>query len=348
MTTSSWNSADGDRMDVVAAKLPAISDDHCGSPIVPSSVAEEEEYPNILTQIPNDGHSGQDIQDKDEDGMNLDETAFYRITYPNNQGGSYYPGIPPFPGSPSAADCITEIRNKETGQWECLPSGHCALRRADGDDQDAQLAMSNPVDNNDDEHVRESSPSGSDYSTARKAKERDRVYRRSRGRPASDTEEEDEQDDNAFVESLAQELSATHTWRRKPNGNSPPSRFTKEQKGKARAANDDAMEVDADGDVDEQNKGHRKAARGISKEEKSDVDAFGKDVVACTEELADKWNRKPCDILIRAGLGTRLSWGPNTYNDFKAWYADVHKDEKPEGKSSCHFKLFSCLCTFDC
>jgi hypothetical protein len=335
-TTSSSNSAHRDSMNAAAAIPPTISDDHCGSPTVPSSVAEEEEYPSILTQIPNDGYSGQDTQEMGEDETNPDETAFYRITYPNNQGGSHYPGIPPFPGSPSAADRITEIRNEETGRWEHLPPGHCAPRRADGDDRDAQLAMLatlTPVDHHDDECARESSPSGSDYSTARKVKERDRVYRRSRGRPASDTEEEDDQDDNAFAESLAQELSSTHTQRRKLNGDPPPSRFTKEQKGKDRAADDD---VDADVGTDEENKGHRKAARGISKEEKSEVDAFAKNVVARAEELADKWNRKPRDILIRAGLGTRLSRGPNTYNDFKAWYTAVHKDERPEGKSSCH------------
>jgi hypothetical protein len=384
-TTLTRNSADGHHANVMATEPAAISDDRYSSPAVPSSVAGEEEFPEIFTQIPNGdnmGYSGQDSQEEDEVRMDLDDSAFYRITYPNDQGGAHYSGIPPFPGSPSAADRITEIRNEETGQWEPLPPGYCAPRRADGDDREVLLASASyPAEDDDDDIARESSPSGSDYSSARKAKERDRAYRRSRGRPASDTEEEDDDDYHAFAQSLAQELSATHSkghtldrdsptprftkeqkgkgreanndvmnvnvdrdadgeesdMRHTLNRNSATPRFTKEQKGKGREANDDAMDVDADRDVDGgESDRRRKATRGISKEEKAEVEAFGQTVTERADELASKWNRQRRDILIRACLGTRLSRGPNSYNDFKSWYAEVHRDEKPIGSLSCY------------
>jgi len=96
-------------------------------PATSPAIINEEVFPfEVLTQDPKwDEHIGQDDEGGDgEEG----ESAFYRITFPDNQGGAYYPGIPPFPGTPSEADRITEVRNEETGQWGPLPPGHCAPR----------------------------------------------------------------------------------------------------------------------------------------------------------------------------------------------------------------------------
>jgi hypothetical protein len=294
--------------------------------------------------------------DEDEDrAEEEDDSAFYRIMFPLNQGGAHYTGIPPYPGSPSEADRITEIRDEITGQWRPLPPGYCAPRRTEVDEIDAarlrrlaaevhQHGETDPGD----------TPSGSDYSGDRRVKEKDRAKRQSRGKSTSDTEEEDDEDDREFAKDAVPDSNLSKR-RRQLRQDSPPPRFTKAQKGKGRDRVDHAGAGQERGthggggdgdtmvvDMDEQPNRSRQAVRGYSKEEIAEVDAFGCRVSEEAAQLAQKWGRKARDVLVRAGLGTRLSRRPNTYNEYRTWYASLHKDKKdPDSALFCGPRCYS-------
>jgi hypothetical protein len=101
----------------------------------------------------------------------------------------------------------------------------------------------------------------------------------------------------------------------------------------------DAEEVDADpmADMDGGVEEGGQLARVASRQEKEEIAAFGSRVAEESEALAKKWKRQRRDVLIQAGLGSRLSRGPNTYNEFMSWYASTHeKDAKSKPLSSSH------------
>jgi len=306
---------------------------------------DEEVFPyEVLTQAPEwDKHIGQDDEGRDrEEG----KSAFYRITFPNNQGGRYYPGIPPFPGTPSAVDCITEVHNEETGQWGPLPPGHCTPRQAGGDEEEAEraarrrAAASCPDDKNWDWG---NTPSGSDYSGDWRVKDKDRANQWLRGKSTSDTEQEDEEDNRDFANSAVPDsiLSKHHS---QLNQGSPTLCLTKAHKGKGRDGGDVAADIDSvheqgthesesveddamDVDTDPEPLHSHKAAWRFFKEEVKEVDAFGCRVNEEVVQLANKWHCQPHNIMFQAGLGTRLSRQANPYNEFRSWYASVHKKE---------------------
>jgi uncharacterized protein YgiB involved in biofilm formation len=229
----------------------------------------------------------------------------YRYNFPKDTGLAYYPGIPPFPGNPGAADRLTEVRDEKTGEWGPLPAGHCAPRRSDGDEEEAAEAEEQGQSDH------ESTPTASDYSDNRKVQEKDRARRRSRGKSVSDTEEEDAEDDRDFANDAIPKKAKA-----------PTSRFTKAQKGKGRERG--GAEHSAHGSPSKVPTGRHKTPRGYSKEEVEEISAFGQGVAEEADILARKWNRQHRDVMVRAGLGMRLSRKGNTYNEYRAWYASVH------------------------
>ena len=218
------------------------------------------------------------------------------------------------------------MHNKEMGQWGPLPPGHCTPRQAEGDEEEAeraahrQAAASCLDDENQDWG---NTPSGSNYSGDRRVKDKDRANRWSRGKLASDTEQEDEEDNRDFANSVVLDsiLSKRHS---QLNQGSPTLHLTKAHKGKGRdggdiaadinsvceqgtheskSVEDDAMDVDADLEPLHSHK----AAWRFSKEEVEEVDAFRHRVNEEVVQLANKWHCQPRDIMFRAGFGTQLS-----------------------------------------
>jgi hypothetical protein len=290
----------------------------------------------------------------------LGDQAFYRFTLPNGGGGTHYTAIPPYPGSPSAADRFTEVRDEVLGGWVPLPPGHCAPRNAEGDHRAAEAAEASQRQTGE-----ESSGSDSNYSEGRRAKEKERAKKRSSGRPASDTEEEDEEDDKELADGAIPESTNVQSRRRTLNHDTPTPRFTSAQKGKGRRVqNEQSMNVDTRESPDEDSMGPpftqaekgrnrqieedhdgmevdaegvpeviadqqpAKAPRRRSDAEQREVEGFGLRVSEEAQVLARRWHRQPREILFAAGLGTRLSRGENTYNDYKNWYSSVHTKPK--------------------
>lgn len=91
------------------------------SPSVPTSVSDEEELVipgNVL----------------------VPDFAFYRCSSPKRTTMSHYSGRAPFAGDPGPVDRLTEVRDEKTGKWVPLPTGHCAPRRLDTDEDEAAAA----------------------------------------------------------------------------------------------------------------------------------------------------------------------------------------------------------------
>jgi hypothetical protein len=79
----------------------------------------------------------------------------------------------------------------------------------------------------------------------------------------------------------------------------------------------------------------RKTGRRYMKDEEKEIDELGRRTVRDADDIGARFGRKRSDILIRAGLGTRLTKKDNISNIFKTWYA-MKNDMDPGSKHLNH------------
>jgi hypothetical protein len=65
----------------------------------------------------------------------------------------------------------------------------------------------------------------------------------------------------------------------------------------------------------------QKMGRRYTKEEVQAIDELGRQTVQEADAIASRFGRKRSDVLIRAGLGMKLTKKNNISNVFKTWYA---------------------------
>jgi hypothetical protein len=193
-------------------------------------------------------------------------------------------------------------------------------------------------------------------------KERER--KRKQGEEVSDTELEDDEDDRDLANSVVADIDVPVPSQPRQQSSPHLPNIAHSDKGKNHAADDDmasdddvADRADAndvadndvtncagadedveENDIDEHDSGDdgdhddkevaRAKGRRFSKAEEKEIDEFGVQVKNCAEELATKYGRKAPDVLIRAGLGMKLSRKDNIFNIYKKWYAMTH-DKDP-------------------
>lgn len=165
-----------------------------------------------------------------EAGMN-EEGAVYKFKKPWEEGHLRYHGHPPRQGQQNAADRLTEIWDDERDKYIGIPDGHTVphdlqdyvdavnwevahvetIRRAELARAARRAGASNKGEVRDYEEwdvpdpMIESDLSGSDYEEARRELENKRAWHKSRGKPVSDTEEEDEEEDREMQSELQEE-----------------------------------------------------------------------------------------------------------------------------------------------
>jgi hypothetical protein len=256
----------------------------------------ERDEPEDQTQDEGADHG---FSDEEQFAMDPDDFVHYEYSFPGG-GGSRYNGIPPYPGTTTEADRRTMMHDEELGQWLPIPPGYSAPRRAPQDAEEAEAAVWGhpPIHGEDDS--RSSSPTGSNFSEDRRAKEQAREKKKKQGRDVSDTENEDDEDDRALADSVVPESSARVSRRvtvtirgsitpepsqpREPRGTHLPAQpstqranISRARKGKGRAMEgpDEMMAVDEEtaGDVQQDVDMDDEGMDIYGKDEESEEDA---------------------------------------------------------------------------
>jgi hypothetical protein len=199
----------------------------------------------------------------------------------------------------------------------------------------------------------DSGSSGSNFSDDRRAKEQVRAKKRVWGKEVSDTEAKDEEDDHQLAGSVIPEavehrtqkgiyiLVRSYNQTTDESEDHRPAPASSKFKGKGRAVDDvdmvddmsehDLMDDMPDlaevSDTDDEEEELPTKGRRFTKAEKKETDELGRRVVEDADQLANKYGRKRGDVLVRAGLGTKLARKDNLANIYKKWYA--MKNDKP-------------------
>ncbi|KIK02230.1 hypothetical protein K443DRAFT_131951 [Laccaria amethystina LaAM-08-1] len=165
-----------------------------------------------------------------EAGLN-GEGAVYKFKKPWDEGYVHYHGRPPRLGQQNAADRLTEIWDEKRDKYVGIPDGCMAphdpqdyadavnwevaqaetTRRAEVARAARHAGVNNKREVKDykewdvPDPMIESDLSGSDYEEARRELENKRAWQKSRGKPVSDTEEEDEEEDREMQCELQEE-----------------------------------------------------------------------------------------------------------------------------------------------
>lgn len=149
----------------------------------------------------------------------------------------------------------------------------------------------------------------SDYEATKKEKEGTRELRKSRGYSASDTEEEDEEEDATLKDEVDAEDADDH----------PVSKTQRKTKKAARISKATSNNDKGDGKA----KAPLKPGPLTSEAKEAAVE-FGEEVLQAAEKLADIHCTSRLNILVAAGLAIRESRAPNKANQHARWYAFHH------------------------
>jgi hypothetical protein len=217
---------------------------------------------------------------------------------------------------------------------------------------------------------RESTPSGSDYDTTRKALLNARTAKARRGRECSDTEKDDDEEDEELRNEVVNDSYVSpksrnrfHTQHRNAHSKSNSSmvgrRVTAKQRGKRRVVvppgDGDGVpreEVEAArsqhsgtaggdaGDVRDVNaeEDWARAKGPLSAAAKSEIAVFGSRTYDEAKGLAKKYGKDISEVMVQAGLGFRWGRSSQMANQFRRWYS--LKFPGPDGGIRLHYCYF--------
>ena len=179
-----------------------------------------------------------------------------------------------------------------------------------------------------------STPTGSDYSESRQVIEKQRKAKRDRGRPHSDTVEEDDEDDADLMDEVVPDTSPkAKSKKRSGLHKRTRKKASRVDKGKARAIGEGNVEGglgeedEGDGDVEEVPTWDC-VPGPFSAEALAEIQDLRTMVLGRVNVIGRKYRKAPAEIMMRSGFAARLGRKPNRANDFRQHYS-LHNTMPP-------------------